>query len=47
MISAYEISPSSNIAQTTQTEKFSTWYSIYMKAGPREQVKVLTVQNAS
>lgn len=46
MISLCEILSSSNIVQTTKTEKFPTQYSTYMKACPSEQLKVLTGQNA-
>lgn len=47
MISVFEILSSDDIAQTTNMEKFPTLYSTYMKVRPREQVKALTVKNAS
>lgn len=47
MISIFEILSSNDIAQTTNMEKFPTLYSTYMKVCPRQEVKALTVKNAS
>ena len=47
MISIFEILSSNDIAQATNMEKFPTLYSTYMKVCPREEVKALTVKNAS
>lgn len=47
MISLFEILSSGDIAQTTNMKQVPTLYHTYMKVCPREQVKALTVKNAS